>query len=140
MPPICYSDHESYLTRQKFPTSNSLPFWLTERSRSPAKMGNIRGDLALQENGTSWPTRRNGASSRWGRPVSHCLRVGLPFWLTAGGRRGPTPRIFHHGKDCNRQVLLNRAGHAFFCWWEPHDGYGFHVPSRNELPSRVKIS
>src|SRR5438876_4530230 len=29
--------------------------------------------------------RADGASSRWGRPVSHCLRVGLPFWLTADG-------------------------------------------------------
>src|SRR5437870_13690495 len=76
------------LPRQKFPTSNSLPFWLTERSRGPAKMGNIRGDLALQENGASWPIGGNGASSRWGRPVSHCLRVGLPFWLTADGAGG----------------------------------------------------
>src|ERR1022692_5168641 len=63
-------------------------FRLTARGHVSAEMANIGGiGLSLRER--RWQQKERMWLPRVRRrPVSHILRVGLPFWLTADSQRG----------------------------------------------------
>ena len=73
----------SLLGSQFLPLRVPPHFRLTAHCRHPARMANITGLWLTQENGAGVRTSGIGAAALRHGPVSHLLRTGVRFWLTA---------------------------------------------------------